>query len=52
VAKGHEKWVMQLLIDFKFVKQAGGMHVDFTTGAVTFPAAGGGPGAPEGLRGP
>lgn len=36
VAKGHEKWVMQLLIDFKFVKQAGGMHVDFTTGAVTY----------------
>ena len=32
VAEGHEKWVMQLLIDFKFVKQAGGMHVDFTTG--------------------
>lgn len=36
VAEGHEKWIMQLLIDFKFVKQAGGMHVDFTTGAVTY----------------
>jgi hypothetical protein len=38
VAKGHEKWVMQLLIDFKFVKQAGGMHVDFRTGSVSLHA--------------
>lgn len=35
VAAGHEKWVMQLLIDFKYVKQPGGMHVDFKTGKVT-----------------
>jgi hypothetical protein len=35
VAHGHEKWVMQLLIDFKYVKQPGGMHVDFKTGTVT-----------------
>jgi hypothetical protein len=36
VKDGHEKWVMQLLIDFKYVKQPGGMHVDFKTGQVSY----------------
>mmetsp|Transcript_28492 Transcript_28492/g.45773 ORF Transcript_28492/g.45773 Transcript_28492/m.45773 type:complete len:342 (-) Transcript_28492:69-1094(-) len=36
VADGHEKWVMQLLIDFRYVPQPGGMHVDFKTGKVSY----------------
>ena len=27
---------MQLLIDFKYVAQPGGMHVDFKTGQVSY----------------
>jgi len=36
VKDGYEKWVMQLLIDFKYVAQPGGMHVDFKTGQVSY----------------